>query len=76
MIISKTKNENHIRINVKGNFQITKEDTHFHTMQSIEALYLARPDVTWKLVLAVCFGTGTLMTTPRANIFAPKTLFT
>ena len=40
-------------------------------MQSIAALYFARPDVTWKLVLAVCFGTGILMTTPSANIFAP-----
>jgi hypothetical protein len=28
------------------------------------------------LVLAVCFGTGILMTTPSANIFAPKTLLT
>lgn len=45
-------------------------------MQSVAALYLARPDVTWKLVLAVCFGTGTLITTPRANILPLKTLFT
>ena len=50
--------------------------TYFQTIQSIAALYLAQPDVTWKLVLAVCFGTGTLITTPSANILAPKTLFT
>lgn len=50
--------------------------TYFHTKQSIEALYLARPDVTWKLVFAVCLGTGTFTTTPRANILAPNTLLT
>jgi len=52
------------------------EDTYFQTKQSIEALYFARPDVTVKFVFAVCFGTGILTTTPSANIFAPKTLFT
>lgn len=57
-------------------FEIFGSNTHFQTKQSNAALYLARPEVTWKLVLAVCLGTGTLMTTPSANIFAPKTLFT
>lgn len=52
------------------------KSTHFQTKQSIAALYFARPDVTWKLVLAVCLGTGILITTPSANIFAPKTLLT
>lgn len=51
-------------------------NTYFHTSESIEALYFALPDVVWKLVLAVCFGTGTLTTTPSANILAPKTLLT
>lgn len=50
--------------------------TYFHTNESIEALYFALPDVVWKLVFAVCFGTGTLTTTPSANILAPKTLLT
>lgn len=50
--------------------------TYFHTSESIEALYFALPDVVWKLVFAVCFGTGTLTTTPNANILAPKTLLT
>lgn len=51
-------------------------NTHFQIKQFIDALYFARPDVTWKLVFAVCFGTGILITTPSANIFAPNTLFT
>lgn len=42
----------------------------------MDGLYFALPDVTWKLVFAVCFGTGIFMTTPSANIFAPKTLLT
>ena len=53
-----------------------KWDTYFQTKQSIEALYLARPDVTVKLVFAVCFGTGILTTTPSANNFSTKVLFT
>ena len=58
-----------IKVTLNGN-------TYFHTSESIEALYFALPDVVWKLVLAVCFGTGTLTTTPSANILAPKTLLT
>jgi hypothetical protein len=50
--------------------------SHFQTKQSSAALYLALPDDTWKLAFAVCFGTGTLTTTPSANILAPNTLFT
>lgn len=50
--------------------------TYFQTKQSIDGLYFARPDVTWKFAFAVCFGTGILITTPSANIFAPNTLFT
>lgn len=50
--------------------------TYFQTKQSMEESYLARPAVTWKFAFAVCFGTGILMITPRAIIFAPKTLFT
>ena len=55
---------------------LTGNKTHFQTKQSIDGLYLARPVVTWKLVFAVCFGTGILTTTPRANILAPNTLLT
>jgi hypothetical protein len=50
--------------------------SHFQTKQSSAALYLALPDVTWKLAFAVFFGTGTFTTTPSANILAPNTLFT
>mmetsp|Transcript_6014 Transcript_6014/g.20532 ORF Transcript_6014/g.20532 Transcript_6014/m.20532 type:complete len:227 (-) Transcript_6014:1755-2435(-) len=44
----------------------------FHTRQLVAASYLALPLDTWMRALAVHLGTGTRITTPRANSLALK----
>lgn len=49
---------------------------YFQTRQSSLESYLALPEEGMMVALAVCLGTGTLTTTPSANIRAPNRLFT